>query len=128
MAHDEELVMTRTLASGIPVSLVDITGHYFGGYYHVRMEVRADIPVRPDYFQDDAQYEDAVKRLGTELPYRRTLEKMAVHMDELSAVRSALIESFENTVIHYLQHRDFARRFVAVTYAKQLQKAGGRVW
>jgi len=119
--HTDNVIRTCTLGGGIPATLCDLTRHYFGGYYHVRIRVSADVPVSAGAFADSAEHLDAVRRLGTTVHFGRTLEKMAVPDSEIDAVRLHLLESFESNVLPYLLRADFADSFVVSEYRKALK-------
>lgn len=121
MPHTEKIIRTCTLGNGLQARLSDQTSHYFGGYYHVRILVRADIPVSVGTFTDAAEYQDAVRRLGSFVSFSRTLEKMAVPDSELDAVRQQLLAAFDTNVLPYLLREDFAGSFVLSEYRKALK-------
>jgi hypothetical protein len=108
------------LGGGIQAKVTDRTSHYFGGYYHVRIQVTAEIPVSETAFSDSAEYQDAVKRFGTFVSFSRTLEKMAVPKTEIETVRRHLMESFDKNVLPYLLRDGFADSFVLKEYHKTL--------
>jgi hypothetical protein len=119
--HAEKIIKTFTLAGGVLARLSDLTSHYFGGYYHVRILVRADVPVSAVTFDGAPDYQDAVKRLGQTVSFSRTLEKMAVPDSEIDSVRQQLLTSFDANVLPYLMRNDFADRFVRSEYRKALK-------
>jgi hypothetical protein len=117
----EELIKECSLGSGVTAYVRDCTRHYFGGYYHVRIQVSAEIPVSADAFAAASEYEDAVVRLGPFVTFKRTLEKMAVPDTELVKVRQQLLTAFDANVLPYLQRADFAPSFVRSEYLKKLK-------
>ena len=121
MLQAENVIKTCTLGSGVQATLSDLTSHYFGGYYHVRIQVSAAIPICADAFADTSEYQDAVKRLGHFVSFSRTLEKMAVPDSEIEVVRQHLLESFDTNVLPYLLREDFADSFVQSEYRKALK-------
>ena len=121
MPQAENVIRTCTLGGGIPAVLRDRTSHYFGGYYHVRILVSADVPVSAGAFAGESEYQDAIRRLGTCACFNRTLEKMAVPDSEVDAVRQQLLAAFDTNVLPYLLRADFADSFVRSEYRKALQ-------
>lgn len=117
MGHDAEPLRCWHLPSGLDVLLYDATSHYFGGYYHVRLEVRVDVPLQGEFLPDPGVRDEARRLLGDVLTYRRRLERMAVLGDDVEAVRGDLVQTFE-AGMGYLGHPDFCRRFVAAELAK----------
>lgn len=115
---NDNIIMECELADGLKAVIQDMTSHYYGGYFHVRLRVAAAFPLRGDWFESDAEYDDVLRRLGPVVCFTRTLEKMAVREAEVDAVMSSLMEAFESNVFSYLAHPDFPRRFVLSEYAK----------
>ena len=121
MPHTENIIKTCTLGGGVLATVRDHTRHYYGGYYHVRILVSADVPVLAVAFADESEFQDAVKRLGTFAKFSRTLEKMAVPDGEIEAVRQHLLASFDTNELPYLMRADFADSFVQSEYRKALK-------
>jgi hypothetical protein len=121
--HSENVIRTCTLGGGILATVTDRTSHYFGGYYHVRIQVSADVPVSAAAFADVSEYQDAAVRLGNSVNFSRTLEKMAVPEQELESVRQHLLESFDTNVLTYLLRDDFAGSFVRSEYLRSLKSS-----
>jgi hypothetical protein len=119
--HTDNVIKTCTLGCGIRAVISDRTLHYFGGYYHVRILVSADVPVSAGSFADAAEHQDAVQRLGTFVSFSRTLEKMAVPDCEIDDVRQHLLASFDTNLLPYLLRADFAGSFVQSEYRKALK-------
>ena len=104
------IIETITLDSTLSVTLLDQTRHYFGGYYHVKVLAFCDIPLIPSYFENDAEFREAVEKMGTSARFERVLEKMAVPESEIESVRSQLTRAFHETTLAYLSVPDFAPR------------------
>jgi hypothetical protein len=117
----ENIIKTCRLAGGLLATVSDLTSHYFGGYYHVRILVRVDVPVTAAAFDGTPDYQDAVMRLGASVSFSRTLEKMAVPDSEIDSVRQQLLSSFDATMLPYLMRDDFADSFVRSEYRKALK-------
>lgn len=107
---------------GLQATVCDETSHYFGGYYHVRLRIFADVPVLASAFKDPAEHRDALRRFGDSLCMSRILERMAVPAEQIESVRRQLLESFDANVLPYLQRDDFADSFVQSEYRKALLK------
>lgn len=119
----ENVIKICTLGSGITATVKDLTRHYYGGYYHVRIQISADVPVTAAAFAAAAEYDNAVVRLGQSVPFSRTLEKMAVPDTEIEDVRRQLLAAFDTNVLPYLQRDDFAPSFVRSEYQKKQKSA-----
>lgn len=118
MGSDAPLSREYPLAAGVTAVVSDASSHYFGGYYHVRLVVVADVPLAPDCFPDAAEYEEALRMLGPTARFSRTMEKMAVPQAEVETVRCELLQAFESNLLAYLSRPDFPARFVQGEYAK----------
>jgi hypothetical protein len=116
--HTERIIKTCILGGGVQATVRDQTRHYYGGYYHVRILVSADVPVIASAFADASEYQDAVQRLGTIVSFSRTLEKMAVPDSEIDVVRQHLLASFDTHMLPYLLRADFPSSFVQSEYRK----------
>ncbi len=124
--HDGDIVRKCELSEGIVALIRDISRHYFGGYYHVRLQVTADVPLCKAWFESVAEYEDALGRLGGTVRFSRNLEKMAVPLAEVDVVRNSLLDSFEANLRGYLSRPDFPGRFVLSEYAKSRKAVAPR--
>jgi hypothetical protein len=100
------------------MTLLDQTRHYFGGYFHVKVLAYCDIPLKQSYFDNAADYSDAVKKMGTSVRFERVLEKMAVPESGIESVRTLLTQAFHETTGAYLSTPDFPSRFVRSEYRK----------
>lgn len=117
----EQIIRECDLADGVRAVVHDVSSHYFGGYYHVRLQITAEVPMCCDWFGSESEHEDALRRLGASVCFKRTLEKMAVPATEIDAVKGELLESFETNVLTYLLRPDFPSRFVLSEYGKALK-------
>jgi hypothetical protein len=125
---NRSIITECELADGVMAIVSDDSRHYFGGYYHVRLRINAEIQLRRDWFATEAEFEDAGRRLGEGLLFTRTLEKMAVPADEIEVVRSSLLESFESNVLTYMSRPDFPSRFALSEYGKAIKSVVARVY
>jgi hypothetical protein len=121
MTAFESLPAAYTICGGIQATVTDCTSHYFGGYYHVRIQVLADIPVSSDMFENTPQFDDAVVRLGSSVRFSRILEKMAIPENAITACQSELINAFEANVLPYLNRATFIKSFVGSEYRTSLK-------
>jgi hypothetical protein len=119
--NSDGIIKTLVLGDGVTATVKDLTSHYFGGYYHVRIQVSADVHVTAASFAAVADFEDAVIRLGKSVSFCRILEKMAVPETEIDSVRQQLLAAFDTNVLPYLLREDFAPGFVRSEYNKKLK-------
>jgi hypothetical protein len=116
------IIDTITLDSALCITLLDQTRHYFGGYFHVKVLAYCDITLKKSYFENDAEFSDAVGKMGESVRFERVLEKMAVPESGIESVRSQLTQDFHETTRAYLSVPDFAPRFVRSEYQKRVKK------
>jgi hypothetical protein len=114
------------ICGGIEAVLSDLTSHYFGGYYHVRIQISAELPVLSSVFEARADYDDAVKRLGQSVRFSRILEKMAVPENLIGQVRNSLIDSFNANMLPYLKREDFIGNYIRNEYRTSLRLHASR--
>ena len=117
------IIDTITLDSSLCITLLDQTRHYFGGYFHVKVLAYCDIPLKQSYFENNAEFSDATRKMGTSVRFERVLEKMAVPESGIESVRSQLTQDFHETTKAYLSVPDFAPRFVRSEYQKHVKKS-----
>lgn len=115
------IIETIKLDSAICITLLDQTRHYFGGYFHVKVLAYCDIPLEQHYFENAAEYSDAVTKMGTSVRFERILEKMAVPGSGIESVRNLLTQAFHETTRTYLSTSDFPSRFVRSEYRKRVK-------
>ncbi|KAB0669847.1 hypothetical protein F6V30_13720 [Oryzomonas sagensis] len=123
--NSKQIIREYDLGGGVTASLRDETRHYFGGYYHVRIEVSADIPLSASPFSGPTEYQAARLLLGERIRFRHVLEKMAVPEADIAAARQSLLEAFDTNVLPYLSRPDFPARFMRSEYDKR-QKSSVR--
>lgn len=117
------LLREYPLSESLVVSLNDETGHYFGGYYHVRLVVRCTVPLQEEMFASIGEFEAVCAALGQNVCFERVLEKMAVPVHELDLVKNALLQAFEMNLLPYLKHSGFAHGFVKKQYYSYVKKS-----
>jgi hypothetical protein len=121
--NTETIICERLLGGGIAATVSDATRHYFGGYYHVCIQVSAEIALTPACFDTPGHYEDALGLMGKQVRFSRTLEKMAVPDTDVAAVRHTLLDAFDANELPYLSRPDFPERFVRSEYARCLKSS-----
>jgi hypothetical protein len=118
------IIDTITVGQDIRFALDDQTRHYFGGYFHVKIMVSCDISLKRNYFNTDAEYDDAVNIMGESVRFERILEKMAVPETGIESVRNQLTVMFLESSKKYVSIPDFASRFVLGEYRKRKKNHG----
>lgn len=120
---EQSFLRERTLPNGLQVIVSDVSRHYYGGYWQVSLEVSCLVPLEMGQFSDPAAETDARRLLGTVVPFVRHLEKMAVHGDELAAVRQELLERFDRHLLPFLGNQQFPSRFIQTEFQKRCKKS-----
>ena len=110
--NSQLIIKESLLENGIRAVIYDQTRHYFGGYYHVSLLITADVSITASYFPTEAEYTDAISRMGESACFKHSLEKMAVPAEEVEKIRAGLLDSFETNALAYLSQPDFPRRFI----------------
>lgn len=122
----EAPVRILELPNGLVFRFLDRTGHYYGGFYHVKVEVRCDLPVVPELFDGSEQYSMALSVLGTAVSYAKTLERMGVPESEIPLVRDQLISQFIESSHAYLSAPSFPSGIVRSELEKLSNRRSGR--
>ena len=109
------LIRTWHLANGLKVEILDETAGYYGDYSNLKLIVLCRVDVKEEYlraFLDDPRYRRVARALGSATEYRREITKSGVPARNLSAVKSFLVERFEESALGYFEREDFPERFV----------------
>ena len=120
---EQSFLRESSLPNGLQVIVSDVSRHYYGGYWQVCLEVSCLVPLEMGQFSDSTAEADARRLLGPEVPFVRHLEKMAVHGDELAAVRQELLERFDRHLLPFLGNQQFPSRFIQTEFQKRCKKS-----
>lgn len=116
----EKPVRKIRLENDLLVEVRDLSRIIAGDRWLVSLEAEADIPLREEYFEGLPERERVIpvleKAIGQRIPFRYTRNKHFVDRREKEEVFNRLLETFINSVLPYLKHPDFARRFVLSRY------------
>lgn len=107
-----------TLPNNLELAIFDRTSHYYGGFYQVSLEVVLDLPVCDDFCPDGMVCADVRNILGPVVTFRRILERMGVHQDEISTVRESLMQQFLTSSAAYLGAPSFPSGLIAAELRK----------
>jgi hypothetical protein len=123
----EAPVRILELQNGLIFCFLDRTRHYYGGFYHVKVEVCCELPVRPELFTSSEQHSQAVAILGTTVNYTKMLERMGVPESDIPSVRDQLISQFVESSHAYLAAPSFPSGVVMAELEKQAKNRPGRL-
>lgn len=112
-----------SLANGLQLTVADVSSHYYGGYWQVCLEIRCLIPIEMGQFSDPATEVDARRLLGTEVPFVRHLEKMAVRGDQQDVAKKELLERFDSNLLPFIESKQFPSRFIQSEHTKRSKKS-----
>jgi hypothetical protein len=115
------LIRTWHLANGLKVEILDETVSYYGDYSTIKLIVRCRIEVKEEHlraFLDNPLYRRVARALGRATEYRREITKSGVPARNLAAVKSFLVERFEENALGYFEREDFPERFVCKKFTE----------
>ncbi|NJD39894.1 MAG: hypothetical protein FIA89_16485 [Geobacter sp.] len=119
---DPQVLRTLLLSNGLQVTIHDVSRHYFGGYWRLRMEARCPVPLSAAGIAGLSRLEELRCQLGDPVLFVSSLEQMAVPPDQVEQARAALEQRLLAQVIPLLEHTDFAARFVTKQYQQKLKR------
>jgi len=103
----------KHLENGLVLEFHDQSNRYYGDFHKVRVEIRTRLLLQVELFNAEADPLAALQRarklFGAELVESRFLERMGVAGAEVEKVREAMIDSFLQTGLGYLQRPDYPR-------------------
>jgi len=111
------------LENGLVVRFLDHTRHYYGDFYLVRIEILCEIPLLPDYFDDQADLEEAQRLVGDPAIYRRVVEQMGVPSTAIATVTERLMDNFTTHSLPYFSSPGFPRRFLRAELERTRKKS-----
>ncbi|KAF0218524.1 MAG: hypothetical protein FD174_2824 [Geobacteraceae bacterium] len=121
----DNLIREITLANGLTLRFYNQTCRYYGDIYRVKLEILCEIPVRAEYFSDQAALAEARAMLGDSVVYRRVVEKMGVPSTEIERVLERLTADFEDHSLPYFAAAAFPRKLVITEITRVKRKRGG---
>lgn len=119
---DQHLMKQYGLDNGLKMAVQDRSRHYYGGYWQVILEASCQIPVCRDFFDSDAQFEEACRLLGDQVTFSSRMEQMAVIQDQLEVAKGELLSRLEKNMLDYLSKDGFSKNFVQSELRQRLKK------
>ncbi len=107
-----QMIREISLENGLVVRFFDHSRHYYGDFHLVKIEIACEIPLSADYFDEQAELEEARIRFGEKALYRRSVERMGIPTKDIPAVTDQLVENFVSHSLPYFAAPGFARRFL----------------
>jgi len=118
----KNLIREFPLPNGLTVSFFDLTRRYFGDFYIVKIEIRCNVPVLPEYFEDRSAFDEARMLLGDEVVYERTEKQMGVPSTEIERVLQRFINNFTEHSLSYFAAARFPEKLVHAELHKSMKK------
>ena len=106
------------LANGLTLIFHNHSRRYFGDYHQAKVEITCSIPIVEEYFSGKEEMEDAVKTLGDDVIFRRSVEQMGVPSAALESVLDSIMNNFCNHSLHYISSPAFPRKMVHMELTK----------
>lgn len=111
------------LSNGLVISIYDTTRRYYEDYHLVRLEMVCEVNLREEYFDNHAEFSEALGVLGESAIYRKTIEKMGVPYDEIGKARDQLVQGIENNCRGYFAKVNFPCKLIMSELAKVRDKS-----
>jgi len=112
------LIYQNKLPNRLVLTVEDHSNRYYGDYHRVKLLVRCLVPVNAESFADStdpvAEAAEALRILGPEIVFEKSLERMGVPGDEVEQTRQFLLEQFLQTNRSYLASKAFVPKFIAL--------------
>ena len=119
----KNIIREIPLANGLTVQFVDATRRYFGDYHQVRVEISCEVPLTRQLFEDPADYDPALKLLGSTVRYLKQIEHQGVPTLGTADAVQKVIQQFIDHSLSYFASPDFPRRLVATELNRVRAKA-----
>ena len=104
------------LQNGLTLEAEDFSYNYYGEYWNIKVMIRGKIEVRSEYLDgllaEEPYGEEALRRLGGEVEYRREITQVGVPEERLGETIGRLLGYFEENALPYIDHPSFPERFV----------------
>lgn len=115
----------HTLSNGLQLEFFDQSNRYFGDYHRVKIVVRCQVALRPEWLVAAPEAVDLAQLrslLGDGVTFERSLEQMGVESAQLDPVKERLVEGFLRTTADYLGSEGFPGRFILQQWQARSQR------
>ena len=121
-----KLLEKSTLNDGHQLRIIDTSRKLSDDRWMVSLLVEIEIPVVNSLFKQGKILTEDVNRIkrviGKQVVFKKTIERFFVDQEQKAQVLDQLIANFKENILVYLNHPDFARKFVLKTYTEEKQK------
>lgn len=108
----QKLIREIPLSNGLTVRFFDATRRYFGDYHQVRIQICCEVPISPDFFDDEASHETARKALGASVSYKKEIEHQGVPTLSVEKTVEQVIADFVAHSLGYFNNPAFPKKLV----------------
>jgi hypothetical protein len=108
----KNIIREIPLANGLTVSFTDATRRYFGDYHQVRVEIRCEVPLSAQLFDEPEAYQVALKLLGPAVVYLKQVEHQGVPTLGTADAIQKVVQQFIDHSLSYFGSEAFPRRLV----------------
>lgn len=115
----------HSLNNGLQLEFFDQSNRYFGDYHRVKIVVRCQVALRPEWLvatPESVDLEQLRGLLGESVTFERSLEQMGVASAQLNPVKERLIDGFLTTTADYLGSDGFPGRFILQQWQARSQR------
>ena len=115
-----------TLNDGHKARLSDASRQISGDRWTVSLLVEIDIPIVNSLFKQGKILTEEINKIkeviGEKIVFKKTTQRFFVDQTLKQQVLDQLIDDFKQNILDYLNHPDFARKFVLKTYSEKKQR------
>lgn len=119
---EQQILRAVSLSNGLQATINDMSRHYFGGYWRLRLEARCPVPLSAAGIDDPVRLEELRCQLGDPVLFVSSLEQMAVPPEQVEKARAALEQRLLAQILPLLEHPDFAGHFLDKQYQQKLKR------
>ncbi len=110
------------VANGLVIQFFDTSRRYFGDFHHIKLEIRCEVPITAELFEDLAAFHKAARSFGSTVVYRRHLEQFGVPSSEIALTLDTLIANFLAHSSAYFSAPAFPQKLAASELNKLQRK------
>ncbi len=104
------------LPNGLIMEIWDDSRPVADDTIRVTLIIRIPVEVRPEYFPQLQQYEDARKVFGAEVVFEYKKERSFIHSETRQSTFAELLDAFKRNSLSYIMKPNFPSRFVFSRY------------
>jgi len=122
----EKLIKTMELKNGMELNFYDASRRLAGDRWLISLIVRMEIPVVEALISDEGKSMDSVdeikKVLGEKVLFEQKRDRIFVEESEKQTVFEEVYNFFIDSVLGYLSHKAFPKRYVLKKYREKIER------